>query len=572
MATLQDVTSKETEMILLGSHKKMPVKKLPIKNILSKESVFAMTDPIDPKRVSKEPTEYLKASSIVKAGFVFSVTIGVYYLAKATKILSSFVLGKNSKDANSGEITKVNNDFSLKKALKTSEKTASSPFINYAASNYKKRDETIKFKEIDVKEFKNFQRRSLNERSRRSINLQNSIPDQNAIIGKSFELTIDGSHVFSSSSALFIESTNIPNWLNFLLLDPNPTFTGSYNTPGGTARDVVVSGNYAYVANDHYGLQIIDITDPTNPTFKGSYDAPNQAYDVAVSGNYVYLASFDLQIIDISDPSNPIFISSYGTPYIKVAGVAISGDYAYIVGGTSTGLQIIDITDPANPTFKGTCDEPYLSKKVLIFENYAYIAEPSGLLIIDVTDPSNPTFKGSYDTSWALEVALSGNYAYVADAEGGLKIIDVSNPSNPTLEASYDMVNEARGIAVSGNYAYVATSHRYPYSSDKYSDLQIIDINDPSNPKFKASYNISGATSGIAVSGNYAYVTEWYSTRSGLWIIALNFDQLMLSGIPNSTGTYGVNITACNEEEECLTDSFDIRPLAQLKFLLYNAA
>ncbi len=63
-----------------------------------------------------------------------------------------------------------------------------------------------------------------------------------------------------------------------------------------------------------------------------------------------------LQVIDISDPANPTLVGTYDTPgYAR--GVAVSGDHAFVADGDS-GLQVIDISDPANPTLVGTYDTP----------------------------------------------------------------------------------------------------------------------------------------------------------------------------------------------------------------------
>jgi hypothetical protein len=49
-----------------------------------------------------------------------------------------------------------------------------------------------------------------------------------------------------------------------------------------------------------YGLQIIDVSDPSNPSLKGSYITPHQAWRVAIFGNYAYVSDgySGLQIID----------------------------------------------------------------------------------------------------------------------------------------------------------------------------------------------------------------------------------------------------------------------------------
>ncbi|MCK9566182.1 MAG: hypothetical protein M0Q43_09055, partial [Methanothrix sp.] len=83
---------------------------------------------------------------------------------------------------------------------------------------------------------------------------------------------------------------------------------GTYDMPDSvSAVGVAVSGGYAYVANTGLGLQIIDVSNPSNPTLAGSCDTPGSAIGVAVSGSYAYVADYDkgLQIIDVSDPSNP---------------------------------------------------------------------------------------------------------------------------------------------------------------------------------------------------------------------------------------------------------------------------
>jgi hypothetical protein len=564
MSVIPKVRNEEVKMTSLESHTTIPYEKLAAKNI-SDIQLPVITDPIDLKSISKVPANSLTMSSVVKVGLVFLGTVGAYYLAKTTGIFSYFgwrVKNLNPKDAGRSEIVKVKNKantLSVKTNLKTA-RQSNTPSVNRIVQRYKNKDGTVAFEKIKVEEFKDFQEVEkenvgMRRSSRRSISVQNPIPDQRTFIGLPFELTIDGNSVFSSSSDLFLEATNIPAWLTSYC---NPTFKSSYNAFSYTFG-ITVFENYAYVTGKYsyqrYGLQIIDVTNPSNPTFKGSYDTPDQAFEVALSGNYAYVAdrgynyTSGLQIIDVTNPSNPTFKGSYNTPGESL-GVALSGNYAYVADSDS-GLQIIDISDPANPTFKGS----YTGRahKVAVSGNYAYVVDRfSGLQIIDITDPSNSTLKGSYNTpDEAKGVALSENYAYVADRFSGLQIIDITDPSNSTLKGSYNTPGWAFEVALSGNYAYVA---------DYKSGLQIIDISDPANPTFKCAYNTPDNAVGVTLSENYAYVAD---ASSGLQIIAFNSDELLLekltlSGTPSSVGTYRVDIKACNKAEECATDSFDI--------------
>ncbi|MDH6098425.1 hypothetical protein NWP21_06125 [Anabaenopsis sp. FSS-46] len=312
----------------------------------------------------------------------------------------------------------------------------------------------------------------------------------------------------------------------------------NYDTTGN-AYGVQVVGNYAYIANGLGGLQIIDISDPANPTFTGVYNTIGDAEGVQVVGNYAYVAdgSAGLQIIDISDPANPTRTGVYNTTG-DAEGVQVVGNYAYVADG-SAGLQIIDISNPANPTRTGVYDTTGSAYDVQVVGNYAYVADGSaGLQIIDIRNPANPTRTGVYDTTGgARDVQVVGNYAYVADGSAGLQIIDIRNPANPTRTGGYDTTGVSLGVQVVGNYAYVtdeAAASGYPgygYPGlQTYSGLQIIDISDPANPTNTGSYRTSGSARDVQVVGNYAYVAD---SSAGLRII-----DIRNPANPTNTGVY----------------------------------
>ncbi|MFM6896770.1 MAG: DUF4347 domain-containing protein, partial [Microcystis panniformis] len=297
------------------------------------------------------------------------------------------------------------------------------------------------------------------------------------------------------------------------------SLVGNYDTPGN-AYDVKVVGNYAYVADWTSGLQIIDVSTPTNPTLISNYDTSGFAMDVQIVGNYAYVADGyqGLQIIDISNPTNPTLKGNYSSwPLGWGYGLEVVGNYAYVASDYQ-GLTIIDISNPSNPTFKGRYDTSSRALKVQVIGNYADVADyESGLQIIDVSNPTNPTLKGNYDTPGiASDVEVVGNYAYVADGwDGGLQIIDISNPTNPTLKGNYDTNGVAGDVEVVGNYAYL---------TDDMAGLKIIDISNPTNPTLIGYYDdYSTVAYGVEVVGNYAYVADYFD---GLKIIDVsNFNN-----------------------------------------------
>jgi hypothetical protein len=304
------------------------------------------------------------------------------------------------------------------------------------------------------------------------------------------------------------EMVYVPVW-------ENPYF-GSFDTPGN-AYGVFVLGDYAYVADSFSGLQVIDVSDPANPSLVGTCDTPGWANDVLVLGDYAYVAdrASGLQVIDVSNPENPTPVGSCDTLETAL-GVFVQGGYAYVAYGpsvmpyTPSGIQVIDVSDPENPTPVGSCDTLETALGVFVQGGYAYVGTfsfPTGFLVIDV-DPESPkylTIVGSCDT-FGGPVFVQGDYAYVADEEIGLQVIDISNPENPSWVSRLN-TSGAYDVFVQGGYAYVAEG----------SGIQVIDVSNPENPVSVGSHDTLGSAHGVFVSGDYtAYVADG---SSGLQVI-----------------------------------------------------
>ncbi|MFA6145923.1 MAG: DUF2341 domain-containing protein, partial [Patescibacteria group bacterium] len=298
-----------------------------------------------------------------------------------------------------------------------------------------------------------------------------------------------------------------------------PRILNIYDTPG-TAYDVAVSGNYAYVADYNQGLEVFDISTPSTPILKSRLASITNAYGVTLSGNYAYVAGNDwgLWIVDISNPLSPTLIKRYYPWANNTLKVDVLGNYAYIAHG-GEGLRIVNITDKSNPSETGFYDTTGSCYDVKIRQVggniYAYVADGApGLLIFDVTNPASPVLLDTLDTDNARDVVVDGDYAYVSDGNY-FRILDVSTPSDIKEKSIIDTLDGAEGIYLSGNRIYIA-SH--------INGLQIIDVTDKSNPskiamvdtpQYVADTNNSAYQ--VAVSGNYAYVANGYT--NGLVII-----------------------------------------------------
>ncbi|HMJ26086.1 MAG TPA: hypothetical protein VK475_09670, partial [Pyrinomonadaceae bacterium] len=94
----------------------------------------------------------------------------------------------------------------------------------------------------------------------------------------------------------------------------------------GEANSVDVSGQYAYLGLFSGGMRVVDISDPANPRRVGGFEGPVIAH-VQVFGNYAYGYWYDkVYIIDVTNPAAPRKVGEYNG---SVAGIAVSGNYAY---------------------------------------------------------------------------------------------------------------------------------------------------------------------------------------------------------------------------------------------------
>ena len=327
-----------------------------------------------------------------------------------------------------------------------------------------------------------------------------------------------------------------------------PELAASIIAPGSIEY---VSGDYAYLSSGL--LTVVDISDPTSPEIVSSYDLPEKAYGVQVSGSYAYVTyvipeccgyfgGAGLLVIDISDPTAPVTVGSYDTPG-NAFDVYVSGNYAYVAAGQA-GLQIIDISDPASPTFAGsvatfgsTYQNIYVTGSadditgsvysVYVADGYAYLVGEPGFLVVDVRDPTSPALVASYDTRGVIRysyseraytylsefnVYVADDYAYVSDMEG-LLLFDISNPANPAFTGTAQTSGKALSLHVSGDYAYVNSLSQDEFHA--FLDLSAINVSDPSTPVLIASttsdsFHFEGAFNnmfyGMYVSGNYAYL------------------------------------------------------------------
>lgn len=361
--------------------------------------------------------------------------------------------------------------------------------------------------------------------------------DQDGDVFVTGTLSVTGTVQFQSTSTFNGVMNGLGNITN---IKEKGVLVSGTMAPYGLA----VQGDYAYVGSWDalkHSLEIIDISDPSNPAHVSSLEEGvgssfDVVHDIEVSGNYAYLsvgnsATSGLQIVDISNPKTPVAVALLkdGTDGAKLGyaqGIAIQGSYAYIAASNDSALEIVDISDPINPkhvAFVADGDPVKLGlvSDVAVSGNYAYLVSNSdnALEIIDITVPSKPFHvaslvdgAGGARLDTPTSIFVQGKYAYItaSGSDDALEIVDISNPYLPThigFFADGDggaLLDTPKDVVVSGDYAYVATVGD--------NSVEIIDVSDPSDPT-----RVDGVANGgifslqspekIQVLGNYVYIT-----------------------------------------------------------------
>lgn len=324
----------------------------------------------------------------------------------------------------------------------------------------------------------------------------------------------------------------------------------------GSAMDVEVAGNYAYVADGEVGLQVVDIS-AINELARQTTRLPKQswrklpglamtfnphyvdsvhnrpylgkgmrAYRLTVKDNLVYNAAWlAWQIVDVSDPLAPEEVYfQHARDY--AFDIAAAGNYAYIANGTN-GVRIIDVSDPTAPVeVSAYIPKDRYVRALTVMGNYLYVVgSGEGLYVVDISDPLNPIEVSTYTIPLlAWNVKVVGKQAFVVwnlweaaggptpECPSGVSIIDVSTPETPIEVGNYCDPGEAMDVAIADNYMYVVGSR---------GSLRVLDIASLMTPVEVGFYDIPGDARSVTVTSDYIYVAD---VGGGLFILRFTPD------------------------------------------------
>ena len=324
---------------------------------------------------------------------------------------------------------------------------------------------------------------------------------------------VDAAVINGTRYAFTTSKKNPPTELDFWAVDvtdsENPVFAmpgpdyGINTGPGLNAVDVDPDGKIAYVASDNINeqLQVIDISDPTNPqlllpsvTLPGVGNSYPQGWSIFYYDHHVFIgtretAGNEFHVFDVTNPLLPIHRGSIEINH-NVNDIFVRDQ---TIGGVTKRLAFLAVSSSA------------ISPEVMILNidmsTLPYTISPFG---------SGFDAPGEED---GTSIFLLGNTIFL-----GREYLASSNPQFYTLDASdlfnideFDSLNVGLtnntaivGIAVSGKFAFLATTRQT-------AGFQVWNIEDLTNIKPTSAcniYNYSEKATGIDYLDNRVYISN----------------------------------------------------------------
>lgn len=201
----------------------------------------------------------------------------------------------------------------------------------------------------------------------------------------------------------------------------NPRRVRTYDAPGnGDGRTLWIDNDRLYMTRNYgsntaqYELLIFSLSNPSNPSLLGGLNIENTCTDVVVGGNYAYLACSDtsreFQVIDVSNPGDMSLSRRYALNLPgSSAGWAliIDGDTVF-VGRNDGMIYSINITNPQSPSLISSYSFGGVVNKMVVIGD-SILAAAGGnssqeIQFIDISDTSSMSLISSVDVP-------GGNYS-----------------------------------------------------------------------------------------------------------------------------------------------------------------
>lgn len=291
---------------------------------------------------------------------------------------------------------------------------------------------------------------------------------------------------------------------------------------GGAPFDVQIKGDTAFVSDYNGGLSAFDISNASDPSLLDNLPLIRAHY-FHVVGDFAFIACWDygLQIINITDPTNLIAIGNYddGT---NVGGTFVSNDIA-LVTKTDGGVLILNVSNPTQPERISQFNDTGIPNVVTVWDDVAFVVywkeDGSRVLFLDISDPAAPTLIGQYtDIADTYDIHVRDDLLIIANDLMGVFFVNISNLANSEKITEYDTGGLSLGVDTIDNYLFVGDSHT----------IEVIDFSDFSKLRNVGSYDDTEQSQKLQIVDDLVFVCN---NPKGLVILQYTIEELTSTSI-----------------------------------------
>ncbi len=361
--------------------------------------------------------------------------------------------------------------------------------------------------------------------------------------------------------------------------DPvNPVYLGNLptHTVSSSWRDIKVYADHAFIVSEagNHGMQVFDLTqlrNVTSPTTFSStvhYAGFGSSHNIVINedSGYAYsvgdtTCSGGLHMIDIRNPTAPTFVGCFSSDGYTHDAQCVNYDgpdtehrgKEICLNSNEDTLTIVDVTNKSAPvqlsrtSYSGAS---YTHQGWLTQDQAYFLLDDEGdeqtsgndttTYIWDVNDLDNPINTGNYESGNSAidhNLYIHEGLAYQSNYTSGLRILSTSDIANSRLEelAFFDVYPQHNSATFSGtwsNYPYFASGNVIVSSIDR--GLFVL------RPTLQPGFNL------LATPTNVTLCTPNSTTVDVSVSSVLGFSEavtLSLSGLPlNTTGSFSPEV------------------------------
>ncbi len=206
-----------------------------------------------------------------------------------------------------------------------------------------------------------------------------------------------------------------------------------------------IKGNYAFVSSSVKSeLRVYDISNPNNISMKHKIDLYDYGYDMVIKGNYIFIATSyaGLSIYRINEITDIEFLGRYrlgNTFRLKVID-------NFLLVYAQNGNVVYDISNPEDMKVVDNSEMKKIAKAYFINDKYAYLTSDGLIEVYNIQDITKPKklFSYSGNKKWVESVYIEKNIMVYSSDKDGVVVCDISDVNNIVKIKSFYCTNRQR--------------------------------------------------------------------------------------------------------------------------------